>query len=500
MFLLSLIHTALAERTDTVSSPSASLTMNDQWTAQFYTATQDATLTRVAVSGYESMAGAATVDVYLWTRVAAGSYTATSLGTLSFVGASWLTYTLELATPRSLVSGQIYGIGFVSNDVAWIPWSTSSRDPVVDTVWGTGLGFSYGAAATSGSRDLASSTRLYAYGGPSFSITVALADLDADGFDVLDDCDDTDAAVYPAAPEVWYDGIDQGCDGRVADDDADGDGHDADFAGGDDCDDTSRSIYPGARDAWYDDVDSDCAGDDDHDQDGDGYPAPSGGGTDCDDLSAHTYPGAVDAWYDGVDGDCAGNDDYDQDRDGYRARTWGGDDCDDVSASVHPGASDRDYDGVDSDCAGDSDYDRDGDGHESAVYGGDDCDDADPARWNDCPPPDTGTTDTGTTDTGTTDTGDTGGGDTGTTDTGGDTGTTDTGVDSGNTDSGTEDTGSTDTGTDEDTGERAGPSPTRSKAGDTSGCATSPGSGSGTLVLTSAALGALFARRRRVAR
>ncbi len=355
MLVLSLIQTALAERTDTVSWAGASLTMNDQWAAQFYTATQDATLTRVAVSGYESMAGAATVDVYLWTRAAGGGYTATSLGTLSFVGASWSTYTLNLATPRSLVAGQTYGVGFVSNDVAWIPWESSSSYPVDDTVWGTGLGFGYGAASTSGSRDLASSTRLYAYGGPSFSMTVALADLDADGFDVLDDCDDTDADVYPGAPEVWYDGIDQGCDGRVADDDADGDGHDADFAGGDDCDDTSRVIHPGAVDVWYDGVDGDCAGDDDHDQDGDGYAAPSGGGTDCDDLSASVRPGAVDAWYDGVDADCVGNDDYDQDRDGYRARTWGGDDCDDVSASVHPGASDRDYDGIDSDCAGDSD-------------------------------------------------------------------------------------------------------------------------------------------------
>ena len=29
---------------------------------------------------------------------------------------------------------------------------------------------------------------------------------------VSPDCDDTDASVFPGAPETWYDGIDQNCD------------------------------------------------------------------------------------------------------------------------------------------------------------------------------------------------------------------------------------------------------------------------------------------------
>ncbi len=41
-------------------------------------------------------------------------------------------------------------------------------------------------------------------------------DGDGDGVSVEDDCDDTDASVYPGASEVWGDGIDQDCDG-VAD-------------------------------------------------------------------------------------------------------------------------------------------------------------------------------------------------------------------------------------------------------------------------------------------
>jgi hypothetical protein len=40
------------------------------------------------------------------------------------------------------------------------------------------------------------------------------ADADADGFSVAaGDCDDTDASVNPGAAEVWYDGVDQNCDG-----------------------------------------------------------------------------------------------------------------------------------------------------------------------------------------------------------------------------------------------------------------------------------------------
>ncbi len=40
-----------------------------------------------------------------------------------------------------------------------------------------------------------------------------LVDQDGDGFFLCDDCDDTRASVYPGAPEVCGDGIDQDCDG-----------------------------------------------------------------------------------------------------------------------------------------------------------------------------------------------------------------------------------------------------------------------------------------------
>ncbi len=106
-----------------------------------------------------------------------------------------------------------------------------------------------------------------------------------------------------------------------------------------DCDDDRPATHPDAAEIWYDGVDQACDGGSDFDQDGDGQDAASAG-PDCDDTDAAAYDGAAEIWYDGVDEDCAGGNDYDQDGDGLVALAEGGDDCDDtdVAVGVCPGA------------------------------------------------------------------------------------------------------------------------------------------------------------------
>jgi hypothetical protein len=192
------------------------------------------------------------------------------------------------------------------------------------------------------------------------------------------DCDDEAADAFPGGTEVWYDGVDQDCDGN--DDDKDLDTYIAVVAGGDDCDDDNAAVNPGAVELWYDGVDDDCDGNL-GDRDGDGHDSIAAGGDDCDDYNPDISPSSIDTWYDGFDSDCGGNSDYDRDEDGHDSadQLEGGTDCDDNAASIHPDREEVWYDGIDSDCGGDSDFDQDGDGHDHLLYDGDDCDDTDPS-------------------------------------------------------------------------------------------------------------------------
>ena len=159
------------------------------------------------------------------------------------------------------------------------------------------------------------------------------------------DCNDARSDVFPGAMEVWYDGVDQDCAGMADENDADGDGHEAEFMGGLDCDDADPAVSPDAREVWYDGVDQDCDARSDHDADQDGHEAEAAGGLDCDDTDATVSPEASEVWYDGVDQDC---EDRSADGDGFDADV---DDCD-TDAGIHPGATDIMDDGVDQDCDG----------------------------------------------------------------------------------------------------------------------------------------------------
>ena len=229
-------------------------------------------------------------------------------------------------------------------------------------------------------------------------VSLNTSDGDGDGYTSCEsDCNDTDNAINIDATEIWYDGVDQNCDGW-SDYDQDGDGFDSIDYNGDDCDDEDDTINLDATEIWYDGVDQDCDTLSDYDADYDGQDSESYGGEDCDDADPDTYAGAPDTPYDGIITDCLNANDYDADGDGVLAEEYGGTDCDDANSEVNPGAEEIWYDGIDQDCDGNDD-DQDGDG----VPMSEDCDDEDETVFEDC---DTGAgSDTGVTGG---DTGDTG--------------------------------------------------------------------------------------------
>jgi uncharacterized protein (TIGR03382 family) len=136
-----------------------------------------------------------------------------------------------------------------------------------------------------------------AYGGPNAPEAPWL-DLDEDGFPALYDCLEGDPAFHPddgagAPVEVWYDDLDQDCRGDD-DHDQDGDG----WQVPEDCVDTDARVNPGARDLRGLDLDCEPG----VDGDGDGWAPPA----DCDDADPDVNPGELEDPDPEVDRDCTG--------------------------------------------------------------------------------------------------------------------------------------------------------------------------------------------------
>jgi len=164
-----------------------------------------------------------------------------------------------------------------------------------------------------------------------------------------DDCDDTTAAVSPAATEVCN-GIDDDCDGLTDDDDS--------------------SVDTATATTWYDDDDGDLYGDASASTVSCDAPSSTAvtDSTDCDDTSASINPGETEVC-NSIDDDCdaliddddssldasTGSTFYDDDDgDGYGDASVSSQaclqpsgtvttttDCDDTDSAIHPGASER---------------------------------------------------------------------------------------------------------------------------------------------------------------
>ncbi len=179
------------------------------------------------------------------------------------------------------------------------------------------------------------------------------------------DCDDTNPAIYPGAPERCNNAIDEDCDGEdLPCEDADGDGFTSDL----DCDDEDPDRFPGNPEAinicsginpprCNDGVDQDCDGEDAIcvvDLDCDESSPPH----DCNDQDVTINPKAPELCGNNVDDNCDGDVDEgcvpcDLDGDGYERVDPAADcnppaseiDCDDVDSGISPG--------VTADCGGD---------------------------------------------------------------------------------------------------------------------------------------------------
>jgi hypothetical protein len=204
-------------------------------------------------------------------------------------------------------------------------WELELDYPELEAYYYVGLAMDGTRVYPAGCDDGGNSNVEWIWSSPSWINSVE-GDLDGDGSSWSEgDCAEGNPEIGPDLEEIWYDGIDQDCDGN--DSDQDEDGVPGLPAGGTDCNDQDPEVFPGADEIWYDGIDQDCNGND-GDQDEDGFLSTLVGGEDCDDSNPEIWPGAPDVWYDGIDFACDGE--WDQDGDGVVLNA----DCDDQDPGV----------------------------------------------------------------------------------------------------------------------------------------------------------------------
>ncbi len=196
-------------------------------------------------------------------KVAGYAYTSTSIQDAY----NYASTTLNLPSFTLQLAGQIFTEDLVIDDGAVVldgGWDCSfATKTSPSSVFGTITIKSTGSLIATTNTE---ATRVVSTDQTSF-------DRDGDGFTSIgstsgsaDDCNDNVFAINPGAVEIC-DGLDNNCDGQADEGltgtDADGDGYYAEgscAAIADDCNDTNAAVYPGAVEIPYDGVDQDCNG------------------------------------------------------------------------------------------------------------------------------------------------------------------------------------------------------------------------------------------------